>query len=66
MYDRPLNATEDWLKKKFKGKDAIIEANTKALIAGYNYGDTTELFTTRFKCIVYNFRDGRGKNCRKN
>ncbi len=49
MYDRPLEATEKWLKKKFKGKDAIIEANTKALNAGYNYGDTTELFTTRYK-----------------
>ena len=49
MYDRPLDATEKWLKKKFKGKDAIIEANIKALNAGYNYGDTTELFTTRYK-----------------
>ena len=49
MYDRPLDATENWLKKKFKGKDAIIEANIKALNAGYNYGDTTELFTTRYK-----------------
>ena len=49
MYDRPVEATEKWLKKKFKGKDAIIEANIKALNAGYNYGDTTELFTTRYK-----------------
>ena len=49
MYDRPLDATEKWLNKKFKGKDAIIEANIKALNAGYNYGDTTELFTTRYK-----------------
>ena len=49
MYDRPLDATESWLKKKFVGKDTIIEANTRALNAGYNYADTTELFTTRFK-----------------
>ena len=49
MYDRPLDATEKWLNKKFKGKDAIIEANIKALNAGYNYGDTTELFTTQYK-----------------
>ena len=49
MYDRPLESTEAWLKKKFKGKDAIIDANTRALNAGYNYADTTELFTTRFK-----------------
>ena len=49
MYDRPLDATEAWLKKKFAGKDAIIEANTRALNTGYNYGDTTELFMTRYK-----------------
>jgi len=49
MYDRPLDATEAWLKKKFSGKDAIIDANTRALNAGYNYGDTTELFMTRYK-----------------
>ena len=49
MYDRPLEATEKWLEKKFAGKDTIIEANKRAMNAGYNYADTTELFTTRFK-----------------
>ena len=49
MYDRPLDATEKWLEKKFAGKDTIIEANKRAMNAGYNYADTTELFTTRFK-----------------
>ena len=49
MYDRPLEATEKWLEKKFAGKDVIIEANKRAMHAGYNYADTTELFTTRFK-----------------
>ena len=49
MYDRPLDATETWLKKKFAGKDNIIKANTMSMNAGYNYADTTEIFTTRFK-----------------
>ena len=49
MYDRPPEATEKWLEKKFAGKDTIIEANKRAMNAGYNYADTTELFTTRFK-----------------
>ena len=34
MYDRPLDATEIWLKKKFSGKDAIIEANTEQCMQG--------------------------------
>ena len=49
MYDRPLEATEKWLEKKFAGKDVIIEANKKAMYAGYNYADTTELFTQDLK-----------------
>ena len=31
MYDRPLEATEKWLEKKFAGKDVLIEANKKAM-----------------------------------
>jgi 2-oxoglutarate/2-oxoacid ferredoxin oxidoreductase subunit alpha len=66
MYDRPLEATKKWLKKKFKGKDAIIEANTKALNAGYNYGDTTELFTTRFKVEKAQLPKGKYRNMNGN
>ena len=66
MYDRPLEATKNWLKKKFKGKDAIIEANTKALVAGYNYGDTTELFTTRFKVEKAQLPKGKYRNMNGN
>ena len=66
MYDRPLNSTEDWLKKKFKGKDSIIDANTKALNAGYNFGDTTELFMTRFKVEKANLPKGNYRNMNGN
>ena len=66
MYDRPLDTTEGWLKKKFKGKDAIIEANTRALNAGYNYGDTTELFMTRFKIEKANLPSGTYRNMNGN
>ena len=66
MYDRPLDATESWLKKKFAGKDAIIEANTRALNAGYNYADTTELFTTRFKVEKASLPPGTYRNINGN
>jgi 2-oxoglutarate ferredoxin oxidoreductase subunit alpha len=66
MYDRPLESTEAWLKKKFKGKDAIIDANTRALNAGYNYGDTTELFMTRFKVEKANLASGNYRNMNGN
>lgn len=66
MYDRPLEATEGWLRKKFKGKDSIIEANTRALNAGYNYGDTTELFMTRYKVEKATLPPGTYRNMNGN
>ena len=66
MYDRPLDATENWLKKKFAGKDAIIEANTKAMHAGYNYADTTEIFTTRYKVEKASLPAGTYRNINGN
>ena len=66
MYDRPLGTTEGWLKKKFAGKDDIIEANTRALNAGYNFGDTTELFMSRFKVEKASLPPGTYRNINGN
>ena len=66
MYDRPLDTTEGWLKKKFAGKDDIIEANTRALNAGYNFGDTTELFMSRFKVEKASLPPGTYRNINGN
>jgi len=66
MYDRPLDATEKWLEKKFAGKDTIIEANQRAMNAGYNYADTTELFTTRFKVEKASLPKGTYRNINGN
>lgn len=48
MFSRPMEQTLEWIEKKFKGKDSLIEANIKALKAGFNFGDITERFTTRY------------------
>jgi len=48
MYSRPLELTSVWLEKKFAKKPDVLAANKIALQAGYNYGDTTEIFTTRY------------------
>jgi len=49
MYNRTLDNTIDFLKEKFGKKDYILQSNIKVLQAGYNYGDTTETFTTRYR-----------------
>src|SRR4026209_2278338 len=49
MYNRDMESTIGFLKEKFGKKDEILNSNLKALQAGYNYGDTTETFTTTYK-----------------
>ncbi len=44
-----MASTIKFLKDKFGKKPEIFESNMKALQAGYNYGDTTETFTTTYK-----------------
>lgn len=48
MYNRKLDNTIDFLQEKFGKKENILQSNIKVLQAGYNYGDTTETFTTRY------------------
>ena len=49
MYNRDMDSSLKFLKEKFGKKETILSSNIKALQAGYNYGDTTETFTTRFR-----------------
>jgi len=62
LYDRPLKNTEDWIKDKFSKKPEYIEANTKALKAGYNFGEITEVFTTRYKVEAAKLPKGTYRN----
>ncbi len=49
MYSRSLERTQVFLESKFKKKPELLDANLKVLQAGYNYGDTSETFTTRYE-----------------
>src|SRR5262249_3276656 len=42
LYERSLDPTLRWIKSKFSKNPAVLEANTRALHAGYNFGETTE------------------------
>ncbi|MBK6937090.1 MAG: 2-oxoacid:acceptor oxidoreductase subunit alpha [Chitinophagaceae bacterium] len=48
MYNRDMNTTIEFFKQKFGKKPDILESNIRVLQAGYNYGDTTETFTTTY------------------
>ncbi len=49
MYNRNLDNTITFLNEKFGKKDTILQSNIKVLQAGFNYGDTTETFSSRYR-----------------
>jgi len=49
LYDRPLQPTLDWIAGKFAKSPDMVAANQTSLKAGYNFADTTEIFTSHFR-----------------
>jgi 2-oxoglutarate ferredoxin oxidoreductase subunit alpha len=49
MYGRPTDVTLNWLQKKFGDKPMVFDANVAAFKAGYNFGETTELFAHSYR-----------------
>src|SRR5947207_1555424 len=49
MYGRPIDVTIRWIEKKFSSKTDIRDANLSAFKAGYNFGETTELFAHSYE-----------------
>lgn len=49
IFDQSPDYTINFIKEKFSGKPEIANANILAIKAGWNYGETTEIFNTRFK-----------------
>ena len=49
LYTRPTDATLEWIHAKFGGKPQVEDANTRAFRAGYDFGETAELFDARYE-----------------
>lgn len=63
MYNRPLDVSERFIEEKFGEKDPVVaEANLRVLKAGYNYGDTVEIFTTRYEVKPAKLPPGKYRN----
>jgi 2-oxoglutarate ferredoxin oxidoreductase subunit alpha len=48
MYTRPVESTMEWIQQKFGARPVVAEANTLAFKAGYNFGETAELFESTY------------------
>jgi len=62
LYERSMAATEKWIAQKFVGKEAIAEANRRALHAGYAFGETTEIFHAHYRVPAANLAPGTYRN----
>jgi 2-oxoglutarate ferredoxin oxidoreductase subunit alpha len=49
MYSRPMDTTIRYIDDRFGRRNAVVaEANKTTLKAGYNFGETTEMFATHY------------------
>lgn len=62
LFHRDPETTVGWIAAKFKGKEKLIEANTRALKAGFNFADTSELFHARYEIADAQFAPGLYRN----
>ena len=62
LYGRNMNSSIEFLQKKFATKPEIVDANIKALNAGYYYGETIEVIKTTYRVNKAKFTKGRYRN----
>ena len=66
LFNRPLNHTEEYIKKKFKKKPIIVEANLKVLEQGYNYGSIIQVLTPSYQISPADIEKGFYRNINGN
>ncbi|MBY8290913.1 2-oxoacid:acceptor oxidoreductase subunit alpha [Vibrio fluvialis] len=49
IYSRSLESTLLWIREKFASNSVVMEANILALKSGFNYAETTEIFSDCFQ-----------------
>ena len=49
LYGRPTQPTIEWIEGKFADKPPVKDANIAAFRAGYNFGETAELFAVHYE-----------------
>ncbi len=59
LYERSLDTTLKWIKDKFHKNLSVMEANSRTLKAGYNYGETTESMPVHYKVAKAQIKPGR-------
>src|SRR2546428_4792970 len=62
LYHRPIGPSESWLSDKFKKTPELVEANIRALRAGYNLAENSELFAVSYEIRPATIAPGKYRN----
>ncbi|HYV56763.1 MAG TPA: 2-oxoacid:acceptor oxidoreductase subunit alpha [Candidatus Nitrosopolaris sp.] len=62
LYHRPIEPSESWLGEKFKKTPDLVEANVRALRAGYNFAENSELFAVSYEIRPATIAPGKYRN----
>ncbi len=62
LYSRPIEPTVKWIQDKFGKTPELVEANARVLRAGYDYGETTELFSVQYEVRPARLTPGTYRN----
>ncbi len=66
MFNRTLDNTIQWITEKFEKKPELIEANTRVMKAGWNYGETTDIFAVKYDVKPAPLKPGKYRNINGN
>ncbi len=58
IYTRPVDPTLAWIAERFSGKPQVAEANSRAFRAGFDFGETAELFESNYEIRPATFEPG--------
>jgi 2-oxoglutarate/2-oxoacid ferredoxin oxidoreductase subunit alpha len=59
LYNRPIEPTLEFIEAKFAKRAEIADANTRAIKAGWNYGETSEDFAVSYEIAPAKLTPGR-------
>jgi 2-oxoglutarate ferredoxin oxidoreductase subunit alpha len=62
LYTRPVDPTLNWIEQRFGKTPMVAQANTLAFKAGWNFGETAELFASTYEVKAAPLAPGRYTN----
>src|SRR5437870_7997857 len=62
LYHRPIEPAEAWSKERFKKTPELVEANVRALRAGFNFAENAELFAVSYEIRPARIAPGSYRN----